>query len=519
MNEKTGNDNRIVRKPRQWASSRHGMLTLAGALVVIFGLVIGLNVGGLRKELVWRISPPRIESIAVLPFENLSRDPEQEYFADGITAGLANSLTQIGTVRVIARTSVGQYKKKPKPLPEIGRELNVAAVVQGGVLRSGDRVRISANLVHAPTNRHLWEQTYETDLRDILNLQAQVSRAVASEIKAKLTPQEEARLTGRRAVSPQAYEAWLKGAYGGGDPAKREAYFTQAAQLDPAYAQPYDYLAALYWMRNMFPTVAPQDTYPKAKEAAQKALSLDPLHPLASQSHRTLALAALEYDWNFAEAEKEFKLALECSPSGAIAHHYYAHLLLSVGRMEEAKAESRRAMELDPLNPTLLACVSWHDIATGNYDEAEKHSSQALSLGAPDQIARLSLGWSYGQRGRFNEAIPEFQKAVVGWKGAFFPTAVLGHAYAAAGQESAAREILDKLLARSKTEYVSAYEIAAIYAGLGDRDRAFDWLQKAYEERSSFLVYCRIDPRMRSLRSDPRFQDLLRRMNFPQDRQ
>jgi tetratricopeptide (TPR) repeat protein len=266
----------------------------------------------------------------------------------------------------------------------------------------------------------------------------------------------------------------------------------------------------------MYPTFAPRDTYPKAKEAAQEAISLDPTVGIA---HRVLASVALEYDWDFVEAEKEWRRELELVPNGLWARHMYAHYLLSMGRMEEARAETRRTLELDPAGAATVACVSWHDIAEGNCDEAEKRASQALSLGAPDQLARLTLGWSYLQRGRFDEAIPEFQKAVVGWQNAVFPTAALGHAYAVAGKEPEAREVLDRLLARSKTEYVSPYEIAVIYAGLGDKDRAFEWLEKAYEERASLLVYFRMDPRIWGLRSDPRHQELLRRMNFPQDRQ
>jgi len=302
---------------------------------------------------------------------------------------------------------------------------------------------------------------------------------------------------------------------------KMEAAFKQAIQFDPAYAQAYDFLGTLYWARNMFPTVPPRDTHPKAKEATQKALSLDPLHPQATQSHRTLALVALEYDWDFIEAEKQFRRALELSPSGTLAHHYYAHFLLSMGRMEEVRAEGQRAMELDPMRSNTVACVSWHDIALRDYEAAEKHAVQALSMGAPDQLARLALGWSFALRGRHDEAIAEFQKAVVGWKGAVFPTAVLGHGYAVAGQKDAALEVLNGLLERSKSkrEYVSPYEIAMIYAGLGDRDRAFEWLQKAYEDRATLLVYFRMDPRIWGLRSDPRHQALLRRMNFPQDRQ
>ena len=270
-------------------------------------------------------------------------------------------------------------------------------------------------------------------------------------------------------------------------------------------------------MRNMFPTLPPRETYPVAKEAAQKAISLYSWE--TGMPHWALALVILEYDWDFVEAQKEFNRTLEIGLSGSETPHRYSHFLLSMGRMEEAKAEGRRAMEVDPLGSELVACVSWHNIALGDYEEAERLALRALSLGAADQLARVALGWSFALRGRHDRAIPEFQKAVVGWKGAVFPTAVLGHGYAVAGQKDAATEVLNGLLARSKTEYVSPYEIAMIYAGLGDPDRAFQWLEKAYEDRASFIVFFRMDPRIWSLQSDPRHRELLRRMNFPQDRQ
>jgi len=515
---KTGKQDQTAENRSRRILPPRAILTLAGALVVILGLVIGLNVGGLREELMWRISPPRIDSLAVLPFENLSRDPEQQYFANSLNFRLIYYLQQYGTFRVASQRLVMRYRKAPRPLPEIARELNVAGIVEGGVLRAGDGVRISVNLRHAQTGRRLWEQTYERDLREMVNLQAEISGAIALRLGAKLTPQQEALITTPRPVNPQAFEAARRGVSAMADPAKAETYLKQAIQLDSEFAFPHDVLAMIIYMRNMFPTLMPRDTYPAAKEAAQKAVRLD---ANAGQPHRILASSALEYDWDFVEAEKEFKQALDTAPSGPNAHHYYAHFLLSMGRMEEARAESRRALELDPLNPTLFACLSWHDIAERNYEEAEKRSLYALSLGAPDQLARLTLGWSYALRGRHNEAIAEFQKAVVGWKGAVFPTAVLGHGYAVAGQKDAALEVLNGLLERSKSkrEYVSPYEIAMIYAGLGDRDRAFEWLQRAYEDRATLLVYFRMDPRIWGLRSDPRHQALLRRMNFPQDRQ
>jgi tetratricopeptide (TPR) repeat protein len=430
-----------------------------------------------------------------------------------MTAMLLNTLGEVGAIRLTAINSVNQYRKNPKPRPEIARELDVDAVVEAGVLRLGDRLRLTVSLIHAPTDRRLWEQTYERELRDLPNLRNEVCRAIVHKVKAGLTPAGEERLSSRPLVNPGAQDALMRGMWGG-NPAKTDEYLTQAVQIDPSYAEAYDYMSSSYSMRLMYPArMAPKDIYPKAKEAARKAVSLDPNAPLAP---RVLGTVALEYDWDFAEAEKEFKRELEFYPYGSNAQHMYAHYLLTMGRVEEARAVTQGALEVDPMNSTLFACASWHEIATGNFEEAEKLALRALSLGAPDQLARLTLGWSYALRGRHDEAIAEFQKAVVGWQNAAFPTAALGHGYAVAGQESAAREVLEKLLGRAKTEYVSPYEIAVIYAGLGDKDSAFEWLEKAYKERSNALARFRMDPRLRSLQADLRFLDLLRRMNFPQ---
>jgi TolB-like protein/Tfp pilus assembly protein PilF len=512
MSEKTSRNDPSVEtlKSPDLATSRPATFAVAGAVVLVVGLVIGLNVAALREWFAMRMGTPRIESIAVMPLENLSHDPAQEYFADGVTDAITNNLGQIGTFRVIARSSVMQYKKAPRPVPDVARELNVASVVEGSVLRSGDRIRITVRLIYAPTNRRLWEQSYERDLRDIEILQADISRAIVSEIKVKLTPQQEGRLTAARQVNAQAYEAYLQAEYGA-NPAKVGAYLDQAIQLDPNFAAAYAALAGNHYVANYFPGLAPRDVYPKVKEAAQKALSLD---PTLVPAHGQLAGVALEYDWDFVEAEKEYKRALEYNPNSADIHHSYAHFLLSMGRTKEASAETQRALEIDPVDAGLIDCVGWHDVTMRNYEDAEKHCLQALSMGTPGR-GSFFLAMSYEQRHLFDKAIPEFQKIVVAWGGAVGATAALGHAYATAGKEREAREVLDGLLARSQKAYVSAYEIATIYAGLGDRDRAFEWLQKAYEERSNSLATFRMDPRIWSLQSDARFQDLLRRMNFP----
>jgi serine/threonine-protein kinase len=277
---------------------------------------------------------------------------------------------------------------------------------------------------------------------------------------------------------------------------------------------PYVGLASNYYWSNYFTTLPPGETYPKVKEAAQRAFSID---RTLADAHYYLALVTQEYDWNFVEAEEEFKRALELNPNAAHIHHLYSHFLLSMGRAQESTSEDARAEEIDPAGSDLVACLSWHSVAKGNYDEAERQGQRALRMGAGD-YPRIFLGWSYEQRGRFDEAVVELQKVVVGFGGEVFPTAAPGHAYAAAGKEDAAREVLNGLLARSKREYVSAYEIATVYGGFGDRERASGWLQKAYDERSNSLARWRMDPRLLSLQSDGRFQELLTRMNFPQDR-
>ncbi len=494
--------------------SGRGILAFFGVLIIVLAILIGSNTGDLRDRLLFRISPPHIHAIAVLPLENLSGDAGQQFYADGVTRTIIDDMGSLTNVRVIANASASRRRMGSAPLIQIAKDLDVDAVLTGGLLRSGDRVRLNVNLVHAQTNRSLWAQSYESELRESRILQGEMVRDVARVIDSALTPEQEGRLTSRP-VNPQAHEAYLRGVVAG-QTAQVEQHLKRAIQIDPAHAPAYSSLSYMYYMRNMYPTFAPRDTYPRAREAAQKALGLDPAD---AGAHNALASVALEYDWNFAEAEKEFKLALKLGPNIAWGHHSYAHYLLAMGRNEEAAAESRIFLAINPLNWYPFACVSWHEVVTGNHGEVEKLSMHALTLGSPDQLVRMSRGWSYQVQRRFDLAIPELQKAVVGWKNAVFPTAALAHAYAAAGQEAAAREVLDRLLARAKSQYVSPYEIAVIYAGLGDRDRAFEWLDKAFEDRSSLLVYWRMDPRIWSLRSDPRFPALLRRMNFPQDRQ
>lgn len=459
------------------------------------------------------VAPSRIESIAVLPLENLSHDPQQEYFSDGLTDALTTSLGQIGALRVISRTSVMQYKGTKKPMPEIARELKVDTLVEGSVLRVGDRVRITAQLIDGVTDRHLWAQSYERDLGDVLGLQAEVASSIAREVQVKLKPQEATRFAKSRAVNPQAYEAYLRAKHTGD-----LKLFEEAIRLDPQFALPHAGLAGIYqFIWGFMAMRPPHEAYPKAEQAARHALSLD---DTLSEAHAVLAMVQLEYNWNFPEAERELRRALELNPNsdyigyGSIRHSY-AHYLLHMGRLAESHAESERAVQISPFDMELRACVGWHCIFAREYDEAERHCREALRKEPNNFRAHMFLGWTYEQKQMFKEAVAEFKAANTAWNEPVLPTASLAHAYAISGRTREARRILTQLTNRSKRGYVSAYDIAVIYAGLGEPDRAFEWLDKAYSERSGFLIYFRADPRLDPLRSDERFQTLLRRIGLP----
>jgi TolB-like protein/tetratricopeptide (TPR) repeat protein len=495
------------RAPRRW------LLPLAGVVAVAIGVTLALNAGGLRDRFLGG-GRPDIHAIALIPFENPSNDPAQQHIADGLTQAVLMDLQRLPGVLVIATASVRQALKGGAPMPEVAARLNVDAVLQGSVLQSAGRLQIAVKLSEMPVNRQVWAQTYERDLAEMPRWQGEFVRDVARQINAPLGVESEASLTSRPRVDAHAYEACLRALTV--PTAKREVLLREAVGADPPYGAGYALLAEIRLGRNMYALFSPAESHPESKQMAQKALTFE---PDSAVSHNVLASVAAEYDWDFAGAETQFKLATEIAPSRPWAHHMYAHFLLAMGRFEEARAETERTIDINPANATTFDCVSRHDITVGNYEQAEKRARQALEMGAPEQLARLTLGWSYQLRGRHEEAIHEFQKAVVGWNDAVFPTATLGHAYAVAGRQEAAREVLGRLLERSKagTAYVSPYEIAVVYAGLGEKDRAFEWLEKAFEDRATQLVYFRMDPRIWSLTDDARFQALLDRMNFPKD--
>src|ERR1700675_3255662 len=469
------------------------------------------------KMLSWNRPSTVIRSLAVLPLESLSNDASQDYFADGMTDELISDLGQISALRVISRTSVMAYKHARKPLPQIARELNVDAVVEGTVLRSGDQVRITAQLIDASSDKHLWSQSYEGELRDTLALQSKVARAIADQIRIELNPQEQAALKSVKVVNPEAYESYLKGRFFWN---KRTAeglkvalaYFNQAIQEDPKYAQAYSGLADTYALLGdwQYAVMTPKEALPKAKAAAIKALELD---AKLGEAHNSLAFCLDGFDWDLESGGKEFLRAIELSPGYATAHHWYAWHLSLLGRYEEAIAEMRKAENLDPLSLIINADLAELLVLAHFYDESIRQSRKTIEMDPNFALAHNQLAQAYLQKHMNDEAVAELQKAAQLSEGSPTVIANLGRAYAASGKGSEAMKLLSDLKKRSNSIYSHGSEIAVIYAALGDRDQAMNWLEKGYQERFNPGVLLR--PGFDPLRSDPRFQDLVRRIGLP----
>jgi TolB-like protein/DNA-binding winged helix-turn-helix (wHTH) protein/Flp pilus assembly protein TadD len=501
--------------PEQGVRSTRRILVASALFIIVSLLILAVWLFRSRER-----APVGIRSLAVLPLDNLSGDASQNYFADGMTDELITDLAQISALRVISRTSVMVYKGARKPLPQIARELNVDAVVEGTVLRSGDQVRITAQLIEASTDKHLWSHSYEGDLRDTLTLQRKVASAIADQIRINLTPQEQAALKSVRAVSPQAYESYLKGRYFWN---KRTAdglkvalaYFKQAIEEDPKYAPAYSGLADTYallgdWQYAVMPA---KEAFPKAKAAAIKAVELD---STLGEAHNSLAFVLDGFDWEFDSAGKEFQRAIELSPGYATAHHWYAWHLSLLGRYDEAIAEMRQAENLDPLSLIINADLAELLVLAHSYDESIRQSRKTIEMDPNFALAHNQLGQAYLQKQMYDQAIAELQKAGELSGGSPISIANLARAYVASGKKSEAVKLLGDLKKRSNPGYSNASEIAMIYASLGDADQAMNWLEKAYEERFNPGVLLR--PGFDPLRSDSRFQNLVHRVGLSRER-
>jgi TolB-like protein/Flp pilus assembly protein TadD len=460
------------------------------------------------------VCPRKFASLAVLPLENLSRDPDQEYFAEGLIEELITTLAKIGGLRVVSRTSVMVYKGSRKPLPEIARELGVDVIVEGTMLRAHGRVRITAQLIDAAREMHLWAESYERDLRDVLALQAEVAQAIAREIRLKLTPHDHAHFAHVQPVDPVAYEAYLKGRYYWRQrPARlQEAIqnFQKAIAEDPSYSAPYAGLADCLLALGAWALVPASEGCMRAKELALKALEID---QSSAEAHTALAYATM-YHYEFVAAESEFQRAIELNPRYSPAHHYFGWYLCIMDRYEEAYTEIQRAIRLDPLQSLGNALLGDVYFYARRYDQAIEQCQKTLALDPKSGMAQLFLGWAYSRKSIHEAAIAELKKACDLWPGST-PIGALGEAYVAAGRRDEAQKILEQLDQLSKRRYVTPYVVGRIYAMLGENDEAFRWLEVAYERRAEWMVLLKVDPALENLRPDPRFQDLMRRMNFP----
>ncbi len=462
---------------------------------------------------------PEKVMLAVLPFENLSGGPEQEYFVDGVTEEM---ITQLGRLYskelgVIARTTAMHYKDTEKRIDQIGQELGVDYILEGSVRHSAERMRITAQLVEVNDQTHLWAETYERDLGDMLKIQGDVAERIAQSLAFELLPTRQAALTLASTKNSAAYEAYLRGRYFWNKRTeesfyKAMRYFQEAIKKDPSFAPAYAGLADCYDALNLYGAFPPKEGYEGARAAALQALEID---NQAVEPHTSLAYAKVLYEWDWSAAERDYKRALELNPNYVTGHHWYALFLAPMGRFEEAFQEMRKALKLDPLSLVLNSHVGWILYFARQYDPAIDQLNKTLEMDPHFPITSYFLGLVHMQKGMYEQAVAELETAkkltgshpgVVG---------ALAHVHAMAGARAQAQEFLDQLKQLAKRRYVSPYYLALAYVGLGDRDQALACMERAYEERSGWLVHIKVEPGLDSLRSDPRFQDLLRRMNFP----
>jgi tetratricopeptide (TPR) repeat protein len=436
-----------------------------------------------------------------------------------MTEELTTELAQISSLKVISHTSVAQYKGTKKSLPQIARELGVDAVVEGAVERWGDKVGITMQLIHAPSDRHLWAKSYERDLGNVLDLQREVTHAIVDEIQAKLTVPEKARLASVQSVDAQAHEDYLKGRFSWEKAELRKsiAYFQRAIQETPNYALAYAGLANAYISLGQpwFPEgdLRPKDVLPQAEAAAREALQID---PALGDAHLALARVIQIYDWDWPAVEREYRKALELNQNNAQAHAFFGEYLQQMGRNEESLAEWRRAVELDPLDRAAAADVGFAFYTARQYDSAIQAFQKALELD-PDYVGtHVGLGWVYQQKKMYPDAILELQKAVDLSNRHEVPLASLGQVMGESGRKQEAARILEELRRRSQQRYISPCVVALVQIGLGEREQAIASLEQGYNNRDQWMLYLKVDPHMDDLRTDPRFQDLVRRVAIPQ---
>jgi len=502
-----------VRDRKPWRYPR----VIAGSL--LFGAALGLSAGWL----ILRRSPPpevkakplQVRSLAVLPLENIAATPGQEYLADGMTDELIASLAKVRSLRITSRTSSMEYKGTRKPLSEIARELNVDAVVEGTVQRSGGNVRITAELVQTSSDRALWAETYENQVGDILALEQQVANAIVRQIQIELTPQEQQALTATQSISPEAYEDYLKGKYywnrrSEAGLTKAINYFELATKDEPQYALAYAGLADCYGIIGaaIVGTVPAKEVAPKAEAAAIRAIELG---PNLAESQTSMATVRLNYDWDWAGAERGFRRAIELNPAYATAHQRYSLYLIAMDRKDESIAEMQRAVSLEPLSVSMNFSLGWRLYMARKYDAAIQQLRTAIAMDPSLALAHMVLGQAFEQKSAYPQAEVELNQAVKLTHRSAPMIAALAHLYAVSGRQDRARGLLKELTYPTRREYVSPFYIALIYVGLNEHAESLKWLQKAIEDRSNPCIFLRVDPDFDTLRKDTRFITLLKR--------
>jgi len=486
--------------------------------IVIAAVVLVVALAGAGWFYRSRTGGETIDSLAVLPFVNGSGDPNTEYLSDGITESLINSLSRLPKLEVKSRDSAFHYKGKDPDAETVGRELGVRAVFKGRVTQVGDNLAISAELIDARNNDHIWGEQYSRKASDIFALQGDIAKEITTALRVRLTGDDEKRMAKSYTANPDAYQDYLKGRYWWNKRKedgfnKGREYFQQAIEKDPTYALAYSGLADSYSLLAEYGFVAPKESYPRAKEAALKALEID---DTLAEAHASLAWVKTFYDWDRSGGEKEFKRAIELNPAYATAHFWHSLALASMGRSEEAIAEQKRALELDPLSLIINRVLGVDFYYARRYDQAIEQEKLTLEMDPNFAFVHMQLGEAYLQKSMYREGIAEFEKELVVSPRHPYALSGLGYAYAVAGRGAEAQKVLDQLNAISEQKYVPAISKVGVYVGLGDKEKAFEWVGKAYEDRSigSSFTMMKLDPVYDPLRSDPRFADLLRRMNL-----
>jgi TolB-like protein/Tfp pilus assembly protein PilF len=502
---------------RRTTAPRGRRWLILGSSAVVLAAIVSLAYFATRMH-AKDASRARIRSLAVLPLQNLSGDPSQDYVADGMTEELIGRLSRIHGLRVISRTSTMHFKNTQLSVPEIARMLAVDAIVEGSLVQEGHQIRVHAQLIRAATDEHIWAGEYQREYQSILEVQAEVSRNIVEQIQLNLTPEDRARLESQPPVDPEAYESYLKGRYYFNQRTedalhKSIASFLQAIARDPAYAPAYSGLAEAYAMLGFRGGLPSKDALSAAKKAAVKAIELD---DTLAEPHASLAFIAETYEWDWPVAEREYKQALELNPGYAQAHNWYGGYLTYTGRFNEGVAEAMRARELDPLSLPLNNALAGRLLVAGRYDEALRQVQTALELDEHFAPAHQTLGWVYLRGGKQDDAIREFQNALELAGAADTDIQLdLGFAYAVSAHTAEARRILANLLQLHQQGIVPAASLATLYGALGESNEAFIWLEKAYQERDPQLTYLKAGRRFEPLREDPRFAQLVRRVGLP----